>query len=206
MVKEDCDLNIEIISGEREAELSFMAVERDFGSDVLVIDIGGGSTEFIFKKDSNLNLSSLELGSVTIQEKFGKSDPISEKDFSAMKTFIKAKLDITIQNPSNKLVATAGTATTLAAMKLKLEKYNHSEVHGLALNKTDIEKIIEELRTRTIEERKKLPGLEPKRADVILPGSLILNSVIEKFGFKEVTVSDRGVRWGLIYEKCVWIR
>lgn len=217
-VQDECGLTIEVISGEREAELSFLAASTDFGSNIIVVDIGGGSTEFI----SGATVS-IPIGSVLLHEKIVKTDPISDKEFSDIVYEVQEKLkkispppDLPpqggrenlnapilrqAQDERSILVATAGTATTLAAMKLGLKEYSHSKVHGEALTIADIEKIIDDLKGLTIEDRKKLPGLEPKRADVILPGALILETVMKKLGYDKVTVSDRGVRWGLIYEQ-----
>jgi exopolyphosphatase/guanosine-5'-triphosphate,3'-diphosphate pyrophosphatase len=203
-VKKRFGLEIKIISGEREAELSFKAAEKDFGPDLLVVDIGGGSTELISKQSSGeLRCTSFQIGSVSTQEKYCKSDPINNSDLEGMINYIRAGFTNSsdIGSGITRLVATAGTATTLAAMKLRLVEYSHSQVHGWALTRNDVQGIIDELKIRTIEERKQLPGLEPKRADVILPGGLILLTIMDKYGFKETTVSDRGVRWGIIYEQ-----
>lgn len=198
-VKSECGLEIEVVSGEREAELTFKAVEADFGKNVVVVDIGGGSTEFVMAGPAVL---SIPLGCVMLHEEFIKSDPVNESDFNKISKVIHRYLAplCSAKRASDTLVATAGTATTLAAIKLKLKKYNHSKVHGLELGIGDIENIIIDLKSRTIKERKKLLGLEPKRADVIFPGALILKAVMKELKFNEVTVSDRGVRWGIVYE------
>ncbi len=202
--RDKLNLSIDIITGEREAELSYLAVSHDFGKDSIVIDIGGGSTEIIKPMDNNtLNLVSLPLGAVVLHEQCVTSDPINDNDFEKITHSISKiihKCQAPVDNSGGQLVATAGTATTLAAMKLKLEEYSHVEVHGHTLTIDEIDAIIGELKKLTINERKQLPGLEAKRADVILPGALILRTAMESLGLNEVTVSDRGVRWGLIYE------
>ena len=101
---------------------------------------------------------------------------------------------------SRRLVSTAGTATTLAAIKLKLRSYSHEKVHGSTLNLKDIEKIIKKLKPLTVEDRKKIVGLEPERADIILAGALILELTMKQLGYNETTISDRGIRFGVICE------
>jgi len=211
MARKECNLDIDVISGEKEAELVFKAAEKDFGKDIIVIDIGGGSTELIYKEETGLRLQSIDMGSVYLTEESVTSDPINDEDFDRLISGIILSLSSSgsiLSSPGltggshtkRQLIATAGTATTLAAIKLGLKEYNHSEVHGSRLSINDIEGIINDLRSKTIEERKKIPGLEPKRADVILAGALILREAMNKFGFQEVVISDRGVRWGLILD------
>ncbi len=212
-VKQSTDLSIEIIPGEREAELSYKAAQRDFGDDLLVIDIGGGSTEFIWPGESQLNAISLPIGSVVLHERLVNSDPINTADFAALQTYIMTEL-LNLQGSAwggsaaampeherpEKLVALAGTATTLSAMKQKLEVYSHAEVHGSVLTIEDLEGQVDLLRKTPLAEKKQIPGIEPARADVVLEGAVLLHETMKLFGYDEVTISDRGVRWGLIYE------
>lgn len=224
-VKQDIGLEIEIISGAREAELSYRAATKDFGDDLLVVDIGGGSTEFIWQKEaviarsdsdaanSRLNALSLPLGSVVLHERLVDSDPISDTDFVALQTFILSELlniqgsrwgggaGILQQDVPNKLVALAGSATTLAAMQLQLATYSHAEVHGTVLSEAQLAAQVDQLRGLSVEQRKQVPGIEPARADVILEGAMLLHETMKLFGYDQVTISDRGVRWGLIYER-----
>lgn len=210
-IEKQLGISIEIISGEREAELSYLAASHDFGDDLLVMDIGGGSTEFIWRHPPQLQALSLPLGSVVLHERLVSSDPISESDFIQLQTYIMTEL-LNVQGSRwgggaaamkqtipEKLVALAGTATTLAAMQLKLATYSHAEVHGTELSEADVAALLQQLRDATIEERKQIPGVEAARADIILEGTLILHETMKLFGYESVTISDRGVRWGLIY-------
>lgn len=201
-VEKECRIRINIICGEREAELTWKAASTDFGSDIIVVDIGGGSTEVMSSPEQCI---SLPIGSVILTERFCHSDPISEQDYQHLVQAIEERVkSANIRTPAHPhtrtLVATAGTATTLGAIKLKLKIYQHNQVHGMTLSMSELKNIIADFKSRTIEERKKIPGLEPGRADVILAGSLLLQKIAEHFGFQEITVSDRGVRWGLAYE------
>lgn len=201
-VKQELGLDIEIISGEREAEFTYQACEMDFGEDIAVIDIGGGSTEFITKE---MRVST-KLGSVVLTERFLKSDPVTESEYSQLVEYIENTLDNALRSgwpehrgveSVSRFIATAGTATTMATMKLRLDTYDHSKVHGSIVMTEEIREIIAQLKPRTVAERMKLPGLHPKRADAILAGATILERAMRFLGFDQITVSDRGLRWGL---------
>lgn len=211
-VKKKTGIEIRIISGDEEAELSFDAARAEFGDDIIVIDIGGGSTEFIWKKKMDagsesgvtLETHSLPLGTVTLQENFGRHDPLDTQDVIEMEAAVLRLLaeipKSAVQETTGKtMVGVAGTVTTLAAMALKLKQYDHAQVHGHVLTLVDIERIIGELLPLTIEDRKKFPGLEPKRADVIYPGAVILEEAMEHFGKDLVIACHHGIRWGLAY-------
>ena len=210
-VQKELGFEIQVITGEREAELTWRAASTDFGKDIVVVDIGGGSTEIISCDRSlvrsfsrqKLESISLPIGTVVLTEQFCKSDPLTEDEFTQLKNFI----DETVKNESTRareyestLVATAGTATTLAAMHQKMAVYHPAQIHGSILPVSDLQKMIEELKTKTLEERKKISGLHPDRADVILSGAVLLEQLAQIFHCSEITISDRGVRWGLVYE------
>lgn len=201
-VRNRCGLALEIISGEREAALSYHAAARDFGADCVVLDIGGGSTEFIWRTHDRLHTHSLPLGSVTLHEQLVRSDPISAADYAAVEHAIAEQMaQLPTQDDTTRpLVALAGTATTLAAMHLRLATYSHDEVHGTVLQHADVVAVLEPLRHATMAVRQRMPGLEAARADVILPGTMILLAAMQRAHAAAVTISDRGVRWGLLYE------
>lgn len=203
-VKDETGIDIRIISGTEEAELSFNAARAEFGDDIIVVDIGGGSTEFIWLTQDGLHTQSLLLGAVMLQEEYGRHDPLDAQDAVEMEAAVLEALSAiphsTIsETATKKMIGIAGTVTTLAAMKLKLTHYDHEQVHGHVLSMGDIEGIIGELLPLTLEERKKRPGLEPKRADVIYPGAVILEEAMEHFGKDEVITCHHGIRWGLAY-------
>lgn len=214
-VERACGFTITVIPGEREAALSYLAASHDFGDDCLVCDIGGGSTEFIWRAAPRhpITAISLPLGSVALHEHYCHSDPIDGVEYDQTRRAISAALrqhlaDGKMSGPSlsrdqhpPQLVALAGSATTLAAMQLRLGTYNHWEVHGKVLTLPEIVALQDAMRTRTVAQRKTLPGLEPDRADVILAGTLILTETMQWLHYDRVTISDRGVRWGLVYEQ-----
>lgn len=200
LVKKNTGLSIEIISGQKEAELVFASCTHDFGNDISVIDIGGGSTEIIYRTKSVLHAKSLDIGSVVLHENFVHTDPISLEDFQNLYSHIQKHIKKE-SIPSCDLIATAGTATTLAAIDLGLSEYDHEKVQGHMLTLKNLEIIIDNLQQKTIAERKHISGLEPKRADIILSGALILEIFMKETGFTQVKISDRGVRWGLIFSQ-----
>jgi exopolyphosphatase / guanosine-5'-triphosphate,3'-diphosphate pyrophosphatase len=99
------------------------------------------------------------------------------------------------------LVGIAGTFTTMAAVEKKLTSYSHNEVHGSELSIDEVKRQVRLFQERTVEERKKVPGLEAKRADVILAGACLVERIMILFGIRQVVVSDQGVRYGLLYER-----
>lgn len=203
-VKDETAIDIRVISGTEEAELSFDTARAEFGDDIVVIDIGGGSTELIWMTQAGLHTQSLLLGAVILQENFGRHDPLDAQDAVEMEAAVLDSLGelphATLADTATKrMVGIAGTVTTLAAMKLKLKQYDHEQVHGHVLTLADVEEIISDLLPLSIEERMKLPGLEPKRADVIYPGAVILEEAMEHFGKTQVIACHHGIRWGLAY-------
>lgn len=207
-VKRRCSFEIQIIDGDKEAYLSFLPSIAEFGEDVVVMDIGGGSTEFIWKNEDTLDSFSLPVGSVTLFEGHSRHDPITSEEVEKIRSEIRTALAVLPHSlgviiSKRPLIGIAGTVTTLAAMSLQLAEYDHNEVHGYHLFHRDVSHIINRLEELSIEERKKLPGLEAKRADVILPGALILDEAMKQFRLTEVIASHKGIRWGLAMEYCL---
>ena len=215
-VKKECGLKIEVISGEQEAEYAFRAAYQDFSKykKIIVVDIGGGSTEIITgpaqsKKGGPEHLISLPIGSVRLTEQFVRSDPIISEEFHSLQRSIRNTLSDELDEfyPENfnsedyEIVATAGTATTLAAMILKLKNYKPEKVHGYKLRQEKLEKLLAEIAIASVRERQKMPGIEPLRADVILAGGLVLHLILKHFKKESVTISDRGLRYGVFYKK-----
>jgi len=200
-VAKELGTSIDVISDRREASLSFLANAASFGSDIVVMDIGGGSTEFITQKQP----ISLGLGVVSLTEVFLHTDPPTDNEVAALKAHIHTQLKRELascyySDAAPRMVASAGTPTTLAAIRDAIDPYDPERVHGLKLTLNDVEKLIERLKGITIDERRSIPGLQKGREDVILTGALLLHEAMKLLGFNDVTVSDRGVRWGLLLE------
>ena len=203
------DTPVEVIDGEREAALTFLAARLSFPEAatqaMVVVDIGGGSTEVIVARGGAVELCrSLPLGSVRLTERHILHDPPLAHEIEAVRAEVAGHL-ATTPFPSETdrpcLVGVAGTVTTLAAMAQNLRSYDPALVHGYRLALPALEKQIDRLRASTQGEREAMAGLDPRRADVILGGAVILSEIVRRSGVAEILVSDRGIRWGLLYEK-----
>jgi exopolyphosphatase/guanosine-5'-triphosphate,3'-diphosphate pyrophosphatase len=210
----ECGLEVEVISGEEEANLSFLAVQRGLGSlpgRLLVLDIGGGSTEFICGSEGGIDRRlSLELGAIRLTEGFLVSDPVTHHEVEAVLAQISSVLDAGLCGPDgpsssgrsvDTLVGVGGTPTNLSAIKHGLSRYDPEVVRGSRLTRQEVVDMVELFRSRTVAERREIVGLEPKRADVILAGAAIVLAVMRRFECERITVSDQGVRHGLMAQR-----
>ena len=198
---------VEVIDGDREAELSFLAARRSFPAETqataVVLDIGGGSTEIIVARAGHVDFRrSLPMGSVRLTEKHIRNDPAAAAEVAAITSEIVQQLaSVPFPRGPLTLIGTAGTVTTLAAMSRGLTSYDPTRVHGHRLTRTALEHQIDRLRTSTQAARETMAGLDPKRADVILAGACILATIAQTAQANEILVSDRGIRWGLLFEQ-----
>lgn len=191
-----------VIDGEREARLSWRAVRAAFPSlrgTRTVLDIGGGSTELLVGDDEIEGVVSLPMGSVRLTERLLQNDPPTEAETAALYQTVDAEL-AKAPAPRGTVVGIAGTVTTLAAMSLRITKYDADRVHGLTLSYDVLQNMTKMLGHTPVADRRRTPGLDPKRADVIYAGAVILERVLARAGADHVLVSDRGIRWGLVYE------
>jgi exopolyphosphatase/guanosine-5'-triphosphate,3'-diphosphate pyrophosphatase len=192
----------QVIDGEREARLSWRAVNASFPGLLgtrTVVDIGGGSTELIVGEREIESVISVPIGSVRLTERVLKSDPPTESEQAALVETIDRALDGAAP-PRGAVVGIAGTVTTLAAMALRLDSYDAERVHGSQLAAPSLRETIAALARTPVADRRRTPGLDPKRADVIYAGAVILERVLARAGADRCLVSDRGIRWGLVYE------
>ena len=205
-VRRKLNLSVEVISGEEEARLSFLAVAKDLGEGdepIFVVDVGGGSTEFILGSGNQISQwTSLPLGSVRFTEQFLHSDPLREEEWNTMEKRIRELL-VNIPRPRelSSMVAVGGTATTLASVEQGLEEFIPEKIHHFVLKKEALRNQLLLYRSKTVEKRKKIPGLPPARADVILAGGAILYLSMEELDCPSVLISCRGVRYGLLYTR-----
>jgi len=206
MIEKRLQFPIEIISGEEEARLSFLAVAKDLKEvrqEILVVDVGGGSTEFILGKGGHVReWVSLPLGSVRFTEQFLISDPIQQEEWDNMEERIRELL-LHIPQPREPLtmVAVGGTATTLASVEQGLPEFIPEKLHHYSLTREALRKQLLLYRSKTVEDRKKIPGLPPARADVVPAGGAILYLAMEKIGCTSLLTSCHGIRYGLLYKK-----
>ncbi len=206
-VRERTGVELEIVSGETEAWLSYLAVVRGLRLDpakrLLIIDIGGGSTEFIrARPGAKLQMDSLQIGSVRLTERIIHHDPPTAREAADLRLAIDAELaGLGWKLETDVLVGIAGTVTTVCAVTLQMEPYDPDRVHGYRLSRTEVERALRLFGSMPLAERRKLKGLDPARADVIFAGTAILERVMSEAEVSGITVSDQGVRWGLVWRE-----
>jgi len=205
LVKETSNVDLTVIPGDEEARLSYLAVLSGLtlqDGKLAIFDTGGGSTEFIFGEGKSVNKRfSVDLGAIRITEKYFKADPVSKADVDAAIAEIDSTFkDSGVDGKVAQLVGMGGTVTSMGAVKHKMVKYDPDVIQGSALTLADVEEQIEAYSSRTIEARKEITGLQPKRADVILAGACILKVIINRLGVTELTISDRGLRHGMAFD------
>jgi exopolyphosphatase / guanosine-5'-triphosphate,3'-diphosphate pyrophosphatase len=192
---------IEVISGQLEAELTFLGATQGLPLDEgtrCVVDIGGGSTEIVVGRAGRVIASvSLDIGAVRLTERHALNAPASPDRLHAIDADIAQALMASPVKPCAPLVAIAGTATTLAAIHLQMATYQPKRIHGATLSRADVDALAGRLAGMSLQERVTLPGLDPARADVIVAGARILLALIDHAQATEITVSNGGVRVGL---------
>ncbi|MHB8159767.1 MAG: Ppx/GppA phosphatase family protein [Thermoleophilia bacterium] len=189
-----------LLSGEQEACLTYAGATLGVGHDdrVMLFDVGGGSTEIVSGINTEADfIRSLDIGCVRLTERFLYSDPVDNKELEDSAGFIesvlKRELDPGSGNKSDKTIAVAGTATSLAAIDLGLTAYDRKRVDGHVLPTGRIEELLHGLATMTLAEKLEIPTMEKGRADVIVAGTLILERLASYFGVTELQISERDI-------------
>ncbi len=207
-VYEATGISVEVISGEEEARLSYLAVRLDphwqNHQHLIVIDVGGGSTEVIFGQDTQIvSRISVNTGAVKLTSAILRSDPptiaqLSNANLEAKRQFEGVPFGY---DPATAVVVgVGGTLSNLSAMEFG--KFVTAEtLHGYELSLDALEYRMEQLATLTIEQRKTVGGLDPKRADIILGGAILLAQALAHLGSNKIAVSTRGLRWGVLYDR-----
>jgi exopolyphosphatase / guanosine-5'-triphosphate,3'-diphosphate pyrophosphatase len=212
VVRDRAGSELEVISGEREAGLSFLGATHGLDRNVasppyLVLDIGGGSTELVVGASTDtpsLAAISTQMGSVRLTERFVRSDPPAVHDLAELAIAVDEVLDdaeahVPVRD-ARTLVAVAGTATTLQAIALGLDRYDPEAIHRTWLTSVDAGRALHDLIRMTNEERIALPIMAPGRGDVIVAGGIILTTVMRRFGFERALVSETDILDGLAFE------
>jgi len=201
------NLPVEILSGDREAALTHLGASADLAPETrcLVIDIGGGSTELVMGVHGTIESRvSLNLGCVRSSEQYPLHDPPLRQQIDALVRIVMATAGPAAPQFSGggtlPAIAVAGTATSLAAIKRKLETYDPERVHGFLMSRGDVSGLLDGLAAQTIAERKRIPALEPERADTIVTGTAILLGLMRLLDLSQVTVSEHGILYGLALE------
>ncbi len=198
---------LELLSGEEEAELSFVGATTELGdaatAPYLVVDIGGGSTEFVVGTDRPEASMSVDVGCVRITEAWLHSDPPEPEELSQAVHVVREYVaDVAREVPGAKeartLIGLAGTVTTVAAIELGLVEYDRERIHHLRLTRASVEEVFRTLATEPAAQRRHNPGLEPGRVDVIVGGVIILVTILRTLGFDELLVSEADILDGLV--------
>jgi exopolyphosphatase/guanosine-5'-triphosphate,3'-diphosphate pyrophosphatase len=209
-VKGRIGLDIEILSGQEEAELTYRGAISEFlrtpgaQRSFAVLDIGGGSTELtIGEEGAVLRKASLNVGALRLTERILKTSPPSEVAISQalndVRSWVKTLPRLL---PTTRLIGVAGTVTTLAAIDLNLPVYDPKRVSGHFIRLDAIEQVYEKIRTKTVGEMIRMfPQIQLGRADIILAGIMVLIEALKRFDVRGITTSDRGLRYGLVFRE-----
>ena len=196
----------ELLTGEDEARTTFLGAISDLEVDapVMVVDIGGGSTELVYGTEVPQELVSLEIGCVRMLEKHLESDPPDPREIQALRAEVVDALEGFRQrvpiDAATKLVGVAGTVTQLAALKAGVAVYDPDVTHHLVLTHGDVRRLARRLESLPFEKRRRVKGLDPGRVDVIVSGAEILLCVMETFDIGDVTASEKDILDGLVLE------
>ena len=203
--KDEAGIDVNVVDGEIEAKLGFSGVTNgiDKEGDILVIDIGGGSTEFIFGNKEGIERNvSINIGALRLTEKY-LSEGYSDSAFSDMRKFINEQIKDIVSYLNEKEIecvcGIGGTITSLSAVNQNLEIYSMEKVHGSVITREEVQKMMDKFVSCSDEERKHINGLQPKRADIIAAGTEILICIMDNLSKKEVVVSEYDNLEGIAY-------
>ncbi len=205
-VEKRCGVKIEVIPGEEEGRLAYIAVKSGLGlseGSLVIFDTGGGSSQFTFGRGPTVDERfSLNVGAVRFTEDYHLDGIVSPEQLQAALKAIAADLSRLDGRPSpDALVGMGGANTNIAAVKHKMAKYDPDVIQGSVLERAEVERQIELYRTSSLDDRRKIVGLQPKRADVILAGACIVKTVMDKLRKDRMSISDRGLRHGLLIDR-----
>lgn len=202
-------IRLAVIPGEREASLSFLGASSDFiGENLLVVDIGGGSTEIIAGEGGcePIFKHSFDIGCRRVTEKFLASDPPTAEELAVAKAWIERSMEPKFAELKatgfdvRRMVAVAGTATSVVSIHEHMKVYDSARVHKTVVDAATLEEVYARLRSVDLEERKRIVGLDPGRASVIVAGMPILETVMKLAGKDEFTVSETDILQGIIID------
>jgi exopolyphosphatase/guanosine-5'-triphosphate,3'-diphosphate pyrophosphatase len=205
-IRERAGVKVEVVSGEDEARLAYLATIAALGPNVgsiAVFDTGGGSSQFTFGHEAQIDERfSVDVGAARYTENFGLDRAVSQDVLDQAMAQISADLARLDGRPSpDLLVGMGGAVTNITAVRFGLAEYDPSVVQGATIDEAEIDRQIELYRSRDADSRRAIAGLQPKRAEVILAGACIVRTVLRKLGKTGLTVSDRGLRHGVLAER-----
>ncbi len=205
MVRAVLGIDPEVITGDEEARLSFAGAIRGLEGvpPYLVVDIGGGSTEFVTGTADVDAAISMDIGCVRMTERHLRSDPPTAEEIAAAETDITAAVDTALAavpgRQARTLVGLAGSVTTVTALALGLPEYDPARIHHARISHDAVAKVTADLLAATVAERRELPVMHPGRADVIGAGALILRIVMERSGQTAVVASEHDILDGIAF-------
>jgi exopolyphosphatase / guanosine-5'-triphosphate,3'-diphosphate pyrophosphatase len=210
-VKQEVGFGIEVITGEEEARRTLLGIRSGLltgVTDILALDIGGGSTEFILDRSGQQPIvRSINIGVVRLCERLLCHDPLTEEEVRQAREWVARETKAAVANMGDyrqaTFVGTAGTITSLAAMAQKLPTYEPARIHNYVLNLDMIRELEQTLLSRTKANRIGLPGLEKNREEVIAAGAIIIRTIMETLGENECLVSDLGLREGVLIDLAI---
>ena len=205
LAEERFGLSVRVISAQEEAFYTYLSV-RDLAppaeEDLLVIDIGGGSTEIIRgTRTGFIDFVSLPIGSVKLTEMFIHHDPPETGEIAALEAFLDKTPALPFEGRGCPVIGTAGTMTNLASIVLGLESFDARRIEGHRIGAGELDVLVRRLTAMTVAEKKAVTGMEGGRADVFLQGIILLRALLKRLGAGEITVSTKGVRYGVLYER-----
>jgi exopolyphosphatase/guanosine-5'-triphosphate,3'-diphosphate pyrophosphatase len=206
LVKDRTGVAIEVISGEAEARLAYLAIKAALGlaeGSLVIFDTGGGSSQFTFGEGTRVDRQfSVNVGAVRYTERFHLDLAVTTDLLQQAKDAIAADLSLIdgVDQP-DALVGMGGTVTNIAAVMHGLSKYDPDVVQGSTIDRAEVDRQIERYRAIPADERRRVVGLQPDRAEVILAGACIVRTVMDKLSTSSLSVSDRGLRHGLLIDR-----
>jgi exopolyphosphatase / guanosine-5'-triphosphate,3'-diphosphate pyrophosphatase len=205
LVKARVGMDIAVFSEYDEAYYTYLSVKEDsavVGQDLVIIDIGGGSTEITRGDRSDFkSFTSIPIGTVKLTEQFISHDPPLKEELDQLTLFVREKLPPHDARNHITLVGMAGTMTTLAAMIMGLEQFDKSKIHGYPITILLLNQWIHRLSHMTVAQRRSIPGMESGREDLLLQGMILMNEILDSFKTDQFVVSTYGARYGVIYEE-----
>ncbi|HXF98367.1 MAG TPA: Ppx/GppA phosphatase family protein [Gaiellaceae bacterium] len=185
-----------LLDGREEAEMMLrgVAAGRELAPGTLVVDVGGGSTELVLSADgAPPESASVDVGCVRLTERFLRSDPPTPGELAAAAAYVRSLLP---PYEAQSAIGVAGTVTTLAALDLGLQAYDPERTHGHRISREAVERELERLAALPLAERRRVPGIEPERAPVIVAGLVVLREVLDAYGLAEIEASERDILHG----------
>jgi len=205
-VEQRCGVKIEVITGDEEGRLAYIAVKSGLGlgeGSLAIFDTGGGSSQFTFGHASTVQERfSVNVGAVRYTEKYRLADMVTAEQLNAVLAALAADLAKLDNRPvPDALVGMGGAITNMAAVKHGIAKYDPAIIQGSVIERAEVERQIQMYSSKSLEQRRAIVGLQPKRADVILAGACIVKTVMDKLRKDSLSVSDRGLRHGLLIDR-----